>query len=160
TPPATSANACPNCRASRRPSRCPTSPPPIGGSRRNAAPASRYPPAAAPKPAGTDQETNVEPSTAPVNAATMPITADVALAVTSSVGATVRGSTAPLAASTKREEASSTSTPAYASSSDRVSATSTAATAIPARNQEVTTRVARRGQRSISTPANGPTRVN
>ena len=71
--------------------------------------------------------------------------------------ATVRGSTAPFAASTNLENDSINSTAAYASGSDRVIAIPTPSPANAARHPDRAISVRRRSHRSMNTPANGPT---
>ena len=145
-------------RIRRRASR--PSPPPTSGSRANTAPAPRYSSPATASPAGADRETKAAPPTAPTNEALIPATEEIAFAVTSSCGRTVRGSEAPLAARTSRDVDSSRSTATNAPASHWPATMATAARTRAARTHDMTTRTRRRDHRSITTPANGPTRLN
>ena len=88
-----------------------------------------------------------------MNAAVMPTSPEIALARTSSRASTVRGSTAPFASSTNREDESRRTTPAYASTSERHAAAAIATPASKARHSEAMISVRRRSQRSIKNSA-------
>src|SRR5690606_10654710 len=146
--------------ARRRDSSGAATPPPRSGSRVNTAAAARYRAAAIRNPAAVEWPTNSDPPTAPTKLALIPASADTALPVTSASRGTVRGSAAPLAASTNRDDDSSNRTPRNAAGLDSVTTVPIAATASSARSSDTTISVRRRSHRSINTPANGPTRLN